>query len=333
MLVFQGTSEARTPSQGVLTKGPKQPEENFPPYSQTVDNASSQGTKAKGWQTSDRGTDIYGADYLTPGDARGSARYKFKIPATDTYSVFAWWPVVNGAASSVDIKIRTGKGVKVETVDQSRDGGYWVPIGEYEMRKGSRYSVKIPAGSDKGGKVIADAVAVVRGTEAFPKGAPKVGNSSEGTGTVAKASNGGVSFAAAAGRNIPRRALVRRAKARLGQPYDYNNGRCTARARAVDCSCLTRLVYYKWRKLPDHPRYQWYGAKQLSTRFKSKSLLRPGDLAFFDEDRNGYLGPHDSVAIYVGNGRVIMASGYFGKVSVIEMKYLDGFWGGKRLRY
>lgn len=333
MLVFQGTSGARTPSQGVLVKGPKQPEENFKPYSQTVDNTSSKGLKAARWATSKGGTDIYGADYLTSGGAKGSARYRFKIPANDTYSVFAWWPVAKGAASSVDIKIRTGKKAKVETVNQSRDGGYWVPIGQYEMRKGTRNAVEISGRSAKGGDAIADAVAVVRGVESFPEEPPKIGKDSESTSTDAEAGGETRVFATASSSPIPRRALMRRAKSRLGQPYDYNHGRCSARAKAVDCSCFTRLVYMKWRNIPDHPRYQWYGAKNSSTKFKRYRLLRRGDLTFFDEDRNGYLGAHDSVAIYAGNGRVIMASGYFGEVHVVQMKYIDGYWGGKRLRY
>ena len=334
MLVFQGTSEARTPSHGVLTKGPKQAEEDFPPYSKIVDNTSSKGLKASHWTTSKGGTDIYGADYLTSEGAKGSARYKFKIPANDTYSVFAWWPVAKGAASSVDIKIRTGKKAKVETVNQNRDGGYWVPIGQYEMRKGTRNAVEISAGSAKEGYAIADAVAVVRGVESFPEDPPKIGKDSESTGTDTKAGSQAMFSTAAAGRPISRRALMRRAQSRLGQPYDYNHGRCSAlRSRAIDCSCLTRVVYFKWRKLADHPRYQWYGANKLSTRFKRAGLLRRGDLTFFDENQDGYLGGHDSVSIYAGNGRVIMASGYFGEVHVVQMKYIYGYWGGKRMRY
>ena len=335
MLVFQGTSEARAPSHGVLVKGPKQPEENFPAYSQTVDNTSSKGLNARDWRASKGGTDIYGADYLMSDGAKGSASYKFKIPANDTYSVFAWWPVADGAATSVDIKVRTGKKTKVETVNQNRDGGYWVPVGQYEMSKGTRNSVEISTGSAKGGYAIADAVAVVRGVEAFPKDPPKIGKNSESASADTKAGNKAMfsTTAAAGSRVVPRRALMRRAKSRLGQPYDYSHGRCSARSRAIDCSCLTRIVYYKWRRLVDHPRYQWYGANRSSTKFKRARLLRRGDLTFFDEDRNGYLGPHDSVAIYAGNGRVIMASGYFGEVHVVQMKYIYGYWGGKKLRY
>ncbi|CAN5837134.1 hypothetical protein BH23ACT11_BH23ACT11_26190 [soil metagenome] len=333
LLVSQAASEARTPSQGVLVKGPKLPDEDFPAYSRTVDNSSSKRLRAPGWQSSSRGTDIYGADYLTSDGAKRPARYKFRIPANDTYSVFAWWPAKARAASSVRFKIRTGKKREVEIVNQRRDAGYWVPIGQYEMRKGTRYAVEISANTRRTGKAIADAVAIVRGVESFPAEAPTIGKNSETARSDTEASKDVMVSGMVAGRRIPRRALMRRAKSRLGQPYDYNHRRCRARARAVDCSCLTRLVYMKWRRLPDHPRYQWYRVKHLSTKFKRRRPLRRGDLTFFDEDRDGRLEAHDSVSIYAGNGKVIMASGYFGKVAVIEMKYIYGYWGGKRLRY
>lgn len=328
LFVSNGVSEARTPSQGVLVKGPKLPKENFPPYSEEVDNTSSGKFVARGWKPSSRGTDIYGRDYAIPGRGKSSAKYKFDIPARDTYSVYAWWPSRAGAASSVKIKIRTGKKPKVETVNQRRDGGYWVPIGRYEMRKGERY-VEVSARSGKGGRAIADAVAIVRGIESFPSDPKFIGSNSE----RAMTASGTTVSAAAAGRPIPRRALMRRARHYLGTPYDYNYRRCRWGMARLDCSCFTRHVYAKWRRIPDSPRYQWYRVKHLSYKFKRRSKLRRGDLAFFDENRNGRMEHHDGVAIYAGNGKVIMASAYYGKVTWVEMKYIRGFWGGKRLRY
>lgn len=326
LLVLPGTSEARTPSQGVLVKGPKLPKEKFPPYSKSVDNVLGGKFEAKGWKTSSAGTDIYGKNYLVSRGAKSSAKYEFDIPAKDTYSVFAWWPKRAGAASSVNIKVNTGTKTKTEIVDQSEDGGYWVPIGRYEMKKGERNAVEISAGS--GEKVVADAVAVVRGIESFPKDPRKIGDNSE---RVVR--SGETVFSAAGSKRIPRRAIMKRAKARLGQPYDYAHGLCRARSARIDCSCFTKLAYRKWRKLPDSPRRQWYGVRRLSTKFTSKSRLRRGDLVFFDENRNGQINGHDLVAIYAGNGNIIYASGYFGKVVINEMKWINGYTGGKRLRY
>jgi hypothetical protein len=321
-------SEAKTPSQGVLVKGPELPEEDFPAYSQTVDNTSGEKFEASGWQTSSEGTDIYNQDYVTSSDGGNSAKYKFDIPAKDTYSVFAWWPVGVGASSSVEIKIDTGDEIKTETVDQSADGGYWVPIGRYGMREGERNVVEVSAGSGENGKVVADAVAVVRGIESFPADPEDIGDDSESAAT-----GGETMFSAAGSKRIPRRALMRRAKSRLGQPYDYAHKKCRASRAKIDCSCFTRLTYRKWRRIPDSPRLQWYGVKKMSTKFRRKSRLRRGDLVFFDENRNGRINDHDLVAMYAGNGNIIYASGYFGKVVINEMKYIRGYKGGKRLRY
>jgi len=62
-----------------------------------------------------------------------------------------------------------------------------------------------------------------------------------------------------------------------------------------------------------------------------KARLRPGDLVFFDENKNGKLQPWDHVGIYSGHGNLIHASGYFGKVVESKMRYIHGYWGAKRL--
>ncbi len=226
----------------------------------------------------------------------------------------------------MEIKINTGNETKTETVDQSEDGGHWVPIGRYELEKGERNVVEISAGSGDE-KVFADAVAVVRGVNDFPAEPKKIGDNSE------TEASGETMFSAAGSKRIPRRALMRRAKSFLGTPYRYST-RCSWGMRTLDCSCFTRHVYKKWCKIPDHPGCQWYGVKKMSTKFGRKSRLKRGDLTFFDSNRNGNMRDnHDTVAIYAGNGNIIMASSYYGKVTWVKMKYLKGFKDGKRLRY
>lgn len=314
------------PAHSSFEKGPGLPEEDFPPYSETVDSSPGENFEAPGWKTSSAGTDIYGEKHKIWESGADSAKYNFDIPAKDTYSVFAWWPVGDGASSSVEFEINTGNETKTEIVDQSEDGGYWVPIGRYELEKGERNVVEISAGSGDE-KVVADAVAVVRGLQSFPADPKEIGDNSE-----AEAS-GETTFSAAGSKRIPRRALMRRAKGHLGKPYDYAHGKCRGGRAKIDCSCLTKRVYRKWRKFPDHPGRQWYGVKKMSTKFGKKSRLKRGDLTFFDTNRNGRMNAHDAVAIYAGNGQVILASSYWGKVTFVKMKYLPGFKGGKRLRH
>ncbi len=64
-----------------------------------------------------------------------------------------------------------------------------------------------------------------------------------------------------------------------------------------------------------------------STRIP-KSRLRPGDEVFFKE--NGPRGRITHVGVYSGNGRIIHASLYWGKVVEKEMKYINGYFGAKR---
>lgn len=125
--------------------------------------------------------------------------------------------------------------------------------------------------------------------------------------------------------------MVRQAKRHLGTPYRYGDLSVCRAFRTEDCSCLTRLVYKEFgRTLPDHPGQQWQGS--YGRKVYSKSQLRPGDLVFFDYSGDGQLNDaHDAVSVYAGNGSVIIASSYWGKVARVEMRYLNGFWGGKRL--
>jgi cell wall-associated NlpC family hydrolase len=39
----------------------------------------------------------------------------------------------------------------------------------------------------------------------------------------------------------------------------------------------------------------------------------------------------DHIGIYSGNGYLIHSSSYFGEVVETKMKYIDGYWGARRL--
>ena len=120
------------------------------------------------------------------------------------------------------------------------------------------------------------------------------------------------------------RDVVRMARRHIGTPYTHSPpGPCRA-CKNEDCSCLTKLVYAKFGiSLLDSPTAQWkYGSLV-------RGNLRPGDLVFFKE--NGKSKPMSHVGIYAGGGKLVHASAYFGKVVEREMKYLDGYFGARRL--
>ncbi len=320
-----------TPSQGSLRNGPEGPElPDTPDYSQVVDNTSSGAFEAPGWRSSGQGKDIHGKNYQTrdsspAGEASGVAKYEFEIPTTDVYTIFAWWPSVAGADSAAQVETDTGDGIERETVDQSVDAGYWVPVGQYKMVEGDRRAVEISSGED-GGKVVADAMAVVRGISDLPKNPEKIGNNTGGTAVGGETTFGGAAW----GKPIPRNALMKRGKRHLGTRYVYG-GRDVCRVGvSMDCTCFTSRVYRKYRRLPDSPPGQWTKKGKF---IYSKGGLRRGDVVIFDENRNGKLEPWDHAGMYAGNGNVMHASSYFGKVVISKMKYLNGFKGGKRWRY
>lgn len=313
LLVFHEASGARTPSQGSVAKGPGLPEEDFPAYSQIVDNSSSGRFEAPGWDTKASSTERYGEDYrvVKPSGRSPRARYKVEIPATDTYSIYAWWPSAGVDNISARYGISTTSGVRWTAVDQREDGGSWVKLGEYKMKRGDRYAVQVALGSDKKGSLVADAVAVVRGVQSAPP---------ERSYELAA---GEETMFTAQGRRPSRKAIIRQARKHLGTRYVLSPpGPCRA-FRKEDCSCHTKVVFRRFgKRLPDHPARQWKKGRRVA-----KANVRRGDLVFFKE--NGRNITH--VGIYSGNGNVIHASSYFGKVVESKMKYIRGYIGGRRL--
>lgn len=308
----------KTPEADVLPELKEEP----PDYSQVVDSSEGERFSSAGWRKQSGKPRSYGEDYrvaTASGDAE-AARYKVKVPATDVYSVFVWWPEKLSQKASARIGVETVSGVEWSTVDQSKDGGYWVPVGQYEMEEGDDYKVQIAPDSENGGVAVADAVTVVRGVLSFPPDTPeeKVGGAS---------ADEEVFSGAASSKAIPPRKIINRSRNHVGTPY--GNRRCIAR-KQEDCECFTRLVFRKWKSLPKSPKWQWRKGRKVS-----RSNLRRGDLVFFDIDRNGSLGHWDHVGIFAGNGYLIHANNYYKyqKVHWQKMKYVPGYWGAKRLRH
>lgn len=120
------------------------------------------------------------------------------------------------------------------------------------------------------------------------------------------------------------RDVVRAAKRYIGTRYRYAT--CT-RSR-MSCTCLTKKTWAKFgHKLPLTERGQW---RYDRGRKVAKSRLRPGDIVFFKE--GGRKRGITHVGIYSGRGNLVHASAYFGKVVESKMRYIDGYFGAKRLR-
>jgi cell wall-associated NlpC family hydrolase len=300
-----------TMSQGSLATHPyvDVSEGPSPGYSQVVDNATDGRFQASGWGKRS-GADHYANNYAYAEPSRdlSPARFKVKVPAAGSYSLYAWWPTKADASTAARFGVSTTSGVQWTEVNQQQDGGMWVRLGSYEMEAGDSYAVQVSGAPEGGGEVVADAVMILSGEQADPEAAA----GDEVTDAGGRASG---------------RDVVRVARRHIGTRYVRSPpGPCKA-YRKEDCSCHTMLVFRKFGKqLRDNPPDQWKRGRRVG-----KSDLRPGDLVFFDENRNGKLQPWDHVGIYSGNGYLIHASSYFGQVVESKMKYIRGYWGARRV--
>ena len=297
-------------------------EEKLPDYSQVVDNTTEGRFTAPGW-TKRPGGESHGGDFVTAGTGAKSARFEVRIPSTNDYSVYAWWPIAANNSTAVRYVIPTATGARAETVDQSRDGGMWVKLGTYELKSGEGV-IQVTSGSAGDGRVVADAVSIVRGELAAPPmpAAPAATPSAEAAGRAAPAD------ARRAGnkkkKRLTGRRVVQQARRHLGDRYGFG----TCKRSVKSCTCLTkRAVSPFGHRMSMGERSQW---KYKGSRKIPKSRLRPGDEVFFKE--GGRRGPITHVGIYAGNGEIVHASSFFGRVVEKKMKYINGYFGAKRFK-
>jgi cell wall-associated NlpC family hydrolase len=296
------------------------------PYSQVVDNASSRHFfSARGeWKKSNNRLTRYGRNYryVRPGEDVTPAWFKVRIPTDGFYTVYARWPAAKGNNPKTRFKISTASGVKKVKVNQRSDGGVWMRLGAYKMNAGNRYSVQVGGRSKAEGRVVADAVMVVAGTQA----APQAGNDGTSAGGGAPTTYGPFSVGGETTMdgNAVASEVIESARTHLGTPYVHSPPMpCTA-YQSEDCSCFTSLVFSEWVTMPDNPVGQWYMGD-----FVEKSDLLPGDLVFFKEA--GPFRPITHVGIYSGRGYILHASTYWGQVVESPMNAVDGYYGARRL--
>ena len=142
------------------------------PYSQVVDNATpDRFYSAQPWKKSDGRVTRYGKDFrhTRPGKRGAPAWFKVRIPTSGYYTVYARWPATKGNNPRTRFTVSTAEGLRNVEVDQRRDGGTWVRLGAYRMEESDRYSIQVSGRSKADGRIVADAVMVVAGTQAAPQ--------------------------------------------------------------------------------------------------------------------------------------------------------------------
>jgi cell wall-associated NlpC family hydrolase len=318
----QGSEPAATaPARAISVMDPPTP------YSQVVDNASSRRFYSERgvWKKSDNRLTRYGKDYryVRPAEDVTPAWFKVRIPTDGFYTVYARWPSAKGNNPETRFQISTTSGLKKVKVNQRRDGGVWMRLGAYKMDAGNRYSVQVSGRSEAEGRVVADAVMVVAGTQAAPQ-AGNDGTTSPDDGMALATSGPSAGGWEASISKAVDSEVIERARTHLGTPYVHSPpGPCTA-YQSEDCSCFTSLVFSEWVTMPDNPVGQWYMGD-----FVEKSDLLPGDLVFFKEA--GPNRPITHVGIYSGRGYILHASTYWGQVVESPMNAVDGYYGARRL--
>ena len=327
--VSQGTVTGASQSELDAVQRELAQEERLPDYPQVVDDTSDGRFDADGWRMGATDDLAHGGSYASSGaedPGAGPARFKLKVPTSNDYALYAWWPSKEGNSTAARFGVSTSSGTKWSTVDQTKAGGYWVKIGDYDMKAGDYYAVRVSPGAGSG-RVVADAVALVRGVTSPPPDdlAPADGGQVSAGVTL---NTGDVTYRASSrdGR-VTGRQLIGWGRKHMGTPYYLSPpGPCLSREEE-DCSCFTHLVmrhFGKW--LPDSPVLQF----QYGHKVTSRSGLRPGDFVFFKESGPG--DPITHVGLYSGNGYILHASSYYGEVVESKMKDVSGYYGARRIR-
>jgi cell wall-associated NlpC family hydrolase len=306
--VSQGSTSGNTPEARAARRD-LAVEERLPAYRQVVDNSMKRRFRAPGWtRASDGGS--HGKDHALAraGSRARKATFRVRIPTTNDYAIYAWWSAARTNATNARFKISTASGPRMEKVDQTREGGMWIKLGAFEMKKGERTVKVLPSGN---ADVVADAVVVIRGEQSMPP---------EQTPTA----ESGDMMRATATRSATGADIVRVARRYIGTRYRW--GECTR--YLMSCTCETRRAVAPFgHTFPMTELGQW--RYQPSVRV-ARSNLRPGDIVFYTEP----YGPSglDHVGVYSGRGRIVHSSAYFGKVVESQMKYLKGYYGAIRVR-
>jgi hypothetical protein len=129
-----------------------------------VDNGDNTGVAISGtWLSSSSSTGYYGTGYLHDGNTNkglSSVQFTPDLPQSGSYQVLARWTANANRSTQVPIEVVHPRGTNTVWVDQTAQGGQWVPLLTTNFNAGTNGCVRIRnAGTT--GYVIADAVEFV----------------------------------------------------------------------------------------------------------------------------------------------------------------------------
>jgi RHS repeat-associated protein len=171
-LTSAGGSSSRTMGWSFYPDGAlsSRTDDGVPVGSQVVlaDNSDTQNTLAGGtWAVASGGIDHQGYDYRTHAAGAGtdSFTWQLNVPQAGTYTIYAKYPQVTGAATAAVYSIHHDDGTTTtKTVNQTTGAGTWVSLGTASFTQGNSSSISLA--QNTGGTVVADAVKLVRDNSA-----------------------------------------------------------------------------------------------------------------------------------------------------------------------
>jgi len=129
-----------------------------------VDNMDLEFSTDSPWDSSKTTSGYFGANYADDGTLGGDsnkwAQWKPNITESGEYDIYMRWTASTSRPDEAPIQVKYNGGTYNGTVNQTVNGGKWVPIGRFNLSQGTSNDVKILA-SDSG-YTIADAVKFVR---------------------------------------------------------------------------------------------------------------------------------------------------------------------------
>ncbi|MEV0777336.1 DNRLRE domain-containing protein [Streptomyces sp. NPDC050433] len=127
-----------------------------------VDNSDTQNTSATGTWTKGSLTGQQGYDHQVRASGAGTDAFAWtlNIPRDGSYTAYAKFPKVTGAATAAKYTVTHSGGTTDKTVDQNTDTGKWVALGSYSFTQGN--AAKLQLFQNSGGAVVADGVKLVR---------------------------------------------------------------------------------------------------------------------------------------------------------------------------
>ncbi|WP_273886807.1 N-acetylmuramoyl-L-alanine amidase [Rubrobacter naiadicus] len=136
-------------------------------YKRVIDNAddttSGRFSASGNWRWSSWNPERYYWNYrfTTPKAVNDTAKYRFDLPQSGSYDVYAWWPANRGYNNSVPIGVLTTSGWRWVRVNQRKNGGRWNHLGTFDMPAGDQWNVLISRWTAGKGYIIADAIKIV----------------------------------------------------------------------------------------------------------------------------------------------------------------------------